>query len=113
MTTPPSMTEKELQEAVIDLAHLFGWQVAHFRPAQNSRGDWRTPVAADGAGFPDLVLVSDTAVIFAELKSAKGRMSDEQKHWILRLREAGSMAAVWRPADWDDGTIADILQAMK
>ena len=47
------MSERELQDAVIQLARLLGWRVAHFRPAMTTRG-WRTPVSADGAGFPDL-----------------------------------------------------------
>ena len=79
------MTEKELQAAVIELAQTFGWKVAHFRPAMNARGDWRTPVAADGKGFPDLVMVSSTTVAFVELKSKKGRLSTEQKEWLEAL----------------------------
>jgi hypothetical protein len=54
--------------AVIDLPHLLGWRAAHFRPARTATG-WRTPVAADGAGFPDLVPAkSGLPVIFAETK---------------------------------------------
>ena len=45
------MREDDLQAWVIDVAHLRRWTVAHFRPAQNKRGDWRLPVAADGKGF--------------------------------------------------------------
>ncbi len=51
------MTHAELQAAVIDCAHMFKWRVAHFRPAQNSRGDWFTPVAADAKGFLDLTML--------------------------------------------------------
>ena len=106
------MTEAELQAAVIDTAHLFGWKVAHFRPAQNSRGDWRTPVAADGKGFPDLVLASARGVVFVELKSARGRLSDEQQGWVDTLRDAGAATHVWYPVDWDNGTIIAYLKGM-
>ena len=103
------MTEAELQSAVIELAHLYGWTVAHFRPAQNARGDWRTPVAADGKGFPDLVLVCDYRLAFVELKSEKGRLRPEQKMWLEAL--GGRVdAMVWRPADWLDGTIETYLK---
>jgi hypothetical protein len=49
----PPPTEREFQRQVIDLARLLGWRCAHFRPGRTARG-WRTPVQADGAGFPDL-----------------------------------------------------------
>lgn len=93
-------SEATFQSAVIDYAQRKGWRVAHFRPAQNARGDWRTPVAADGAGFPDLVLVRDR-VIFAELKSHTGRVREDQHAWLDALRGAAQTEVhVWRPADW-------------
>ena len=94
------MTEADFQRQVIDLARLLGWTVAHFRPARTEQG-WRTPVAADGAGFPDLVLVRDR-VLFVELKSARGRTSPDQDAWIEALTEAGAEVYLWRPDDFDD-----------
>jgi len=91
------VTEAEFQRIVIDMAHLFGWRVAHFRPARTARG-WRTPVAADGKGFPDLVLAKAGRVIFAELKTDTGRLSDDQQAW----RDALPDAVVWRPRDLDE-----------
>ena len=38
------MTEREFQQQVTDLAELYGWAWAHFRPAQPTKG-WRTPVS--------------------------------------------------------------------
>lgn len=114
------MSERELQEAVIDMAHVFGWKVAHFRPAQNSRGDWRTPVAADGKGFPDLVMVSAHAIFFIELKSEKGRLTPEQRDWLDRLSHKNHdwdwnegctlNTMVWKPDHWKDGTIEKLLR---
>ena len=106
------MTEAQFQRSVIELAQLNGWKVAHFRPAQNSKGAWRTPVAADGAGFPDLVLVRDR-VIFAELKTDKGRVRPEQREWLDAIQTATTgdpppcdrtiiETRVWRPRDWPD-----------
>lgn len=103
------MTEAELQQAVIECANVLGWQVAHFRPAQTSKG-WRTPVSAQGKGFPDLVMVNeDGRTIFAELKSERGRLSPEQHRWIGLLGVRGE-AYVWKPADWVDGTIEQVLR---
>lgn len=98
--TALKMSEAEWQQQVIDLAHLHGWRIAHFRPAQNARGDWRTPVAADGKGFPDLVLTRDR-LLFAELKTDAGRLTVEQRHWLDALQRAGAEVAVWRPRDFD------------
>jgi hypothetical protein len=93
------VTEVELQRAVIQLANLGGWRVAHFRPAQTAHG-WRTPVAADGMGFPDLVLAHPTrGVIFAELKAQRGKTSPEQDAWLDCLTTAGADTALWRPSD--------------
>ena len=93
------MREADLQRTVIDMAQTFGWRVAHFRPARTEQG-WRTPVAADGAGFPDLVLVRER-VLFVELKSERGRTTPEQSGWLSDLQSAGAFAQVWRPSDLD------------
>jgi hypothetical protein len=96
----PRESEAGFQRAVIDLARLMGFRVAHFRAAQTARG-WRTPVQADGAGFPDLVMVRGNRIIAAELKAQAGRVSDEQLAWLDALAAAGCESYVWRPRDWE------------
>lgn len=91
------MTEDDWQRQVIDLARLFKWRVAHFRPALTKHG-WRTPVSADGKGFPDLVLVRDR-VIAAELKTRTGIPSPDQHAWLDAFTDAGIETHIWRPAD--------------
>lgn len=105
------MTEQQLQRAVIELARLLGWRVAHFRAAQTVNG-WRTPVEGDGKGFPDLVLARAGRVIFAELKGAKGKLSPEQEAWLEELTGGVYGWCVWRPADWADGTIELVLRGL-
>ena len=105
----PKMPERDLQMAVVDLAQLLKWQVAHFRPAMTKAGNWVTPVAADGKGFPDLVLVRDR-VLFVELKRADGRLTPEQADWAARLLLAGAEHYIWKPLDWYDGTIENVLR---
>lgn len=100
----PHQTEAQFQKAVIELAQLSGWLVAHFRVARMMRGEdvvWRTPVEADGAGFPDLVLVRERT-LFRELKSNRGIVRPEQQMWIERLQIAGADIAIWRPDDWSE-----------
>jgi hypothetical protein len=97
----PRELERDFQGAVIETARLAGWKVAHFRAARTRHG-WRTPVAADGAGFPDLLLVRGTQLVAAELKSARGNVTSEQADWLDALDGAGVAAYVWKPADWNE-----------
>ena len=106
------MREAQLQSDVIDLAHLLGWRVAHFRSVPVKHGDrvvYETPVQADGAGFPDLVLTRDR-VLWVELKSATGRLSTAQQDWMFALANANAECYVWHPNDWSDGTIEATLR---
>jgi hypothetical protein len=103
------MSEADLQSAVIELARLLGWRVAHFRPAQTAQG-WRTPVQADGKGFPDLVLVRRERLVFAELKSARGRTSLEQQGWLAALHGTAAEVYLWDSLDWTAGTIEAALR---
>jgi hypothetical protein len=122
-----SISESELQGAVIELAHTSGWLVHHTRAARSRKG-WRTPIQGD-AGFCDLVLAKNGCVLFAELKSERGRVSPEQQAWIRALdgERQGALLpgqrrvlrpvcdggwisiVVWRPSDWLSGEIAELL----
>ena len=99
-----TVLEKDFTKQVIELAHVYHWKVAHFRAAMTQYG-WRTPVQADGAGFPDLVLARDGKVIFAELKAEKGKLSPEQEAWQQILPSF----YVWRPSDFE----TNIMQVLK
>lgn len=102
-----SMTEAELSDNVIALAHLFKWKVLLVRPARTVHG-WRTPFGADGVGWPDLTLVRGEQLLFVELK-AKGKVTPEQQSWLDVLSKVGTVA-VWRPTDWLDGTVERVLR---
>lgn len=110
------MTEKELQDAVVDCARRLGWRVAHFGAARVGKGDrYITPVAYDGKGFPDLTMARAGRVIFAELKSAEGVLGREQADWLDALWSRGNAAAthamhVWTPADWHAGVVEAALR---
>ena len=105
----PNATETEFKDAVIDLAHSFGWKVVHFRPAQTKHG-WRTPVQGDGKGWPDLILVHRSGwLILAELKDRRGVLSKEQAEWRDTLTEVTEHLLmtrvkyfIWRPKDWSE-----------
>ena len=93
--------ERELQSQVVQLARLLGWRVYHSRPAQYADGRWTTPITGD-TGLPDLILCKPPRLIFAELKSEQGRLSDAQRQWLHALDHCPNVEVyVWRPSDWE------------
>lgn len=97
-TAGAPLSEAEFQRQVTDLATMLGWSWAHFRPARTSHG-WRTPVSGPlGAGWPDLTLIRGDRIIFAELKSDRGRPTPDQT-FALTLLSGAAETYVWFPAD--------------
>lgn len=86
------LSEAEFQEMVVARARIRGWLVHH------DRGDYRQTIAGD-AGFPDLVLAKDGAVIFAEIKAERGKVSQVQHRWLSAIYPDG-VQHIWRPSDW-------------
>ena len=94
-------SEEDFGKTVIELAQLYDWLVSHFRPGRTLQG-WRTAIQGD-KGFPDLVLVRSPRVIFAELKSERGRLTPEGKAWKELLEQCpGVEYYLWRPEDWEE-----------
>ncbi len=95
-----TMLENDFQNNVIDAARKFGWHVYHVYDVQT----------ATERGFPDLVLLREGECIYAELKKANGRLSDEQVEWLRLFKTIqGNEVVVWRPADYD-GVIARLAR---
>lgn len=86
----PAVTERAFQAQVISMAKMLGWMVYHTHDSRRSE-----------PGFPDLVLVRER-IIYAELKTDKGRQSPEQLIWLSKLNQAGAETYLWRPRDWDE-----------
>jgi hypothetical protein len=93
-----AMPEYAWQALVIDIARAHGWRVLHVRAA-GQEGRWRTPVAADGRGFPDLLMCRHDRLIAAELKQVGRYPTPEQRAWLKALALTGAEVYVWRPSD--------------
>jgi|HubBroStandDraft_5_1064220.scaffolds.fasta_scaffold2299985_1 hypothetical protein len=92
-----SATEDQLLSYVTDMLGYKGWLWHHAGDSRRS-----------SAGLPDIVAVRGGRVIFAELKTAKGRFRAEQLRWFDRLLACpGVETYCWRPMDLED--IAEIL----
>jgi hypothetical protein len=94
------VTEEELQARVIALAWRTGLLVFH------SGIPWHDI----GRGFPDLVIIGPRGVLFAELKSAAGKLSAEQKEWRRGITGAGLQWRLWRPAHLNNGHVESELK---
>ena len=98
MTTGPRVvpisalteTEKGFQGWVVDYARLHGWDVFHPR--------WSIQSAS---GWPDLALVRPPRLVFAELKSERGKLSAAQRRWLNQLEQCAVEVYVWKPSDRD------------
>ena len=95
---------KEFMPAVIELAERRGWRVYHTHDSRRS-----------AKGFPDLCMVRNGSLIFAELKSEKGVTTPEQQAWLADLlgvivEGAAVNVYLWRPEQWHDGTIERALR---
>lgn len=90
-------SEKQFMAAVVDLARVLGWSCFHTYLSIRSE-----------SGFPDLLLVRPPRLIFAELKSSRGRLSPAQTAWLALLKAVPCAEVhVWRPEDKQ--RIADVL----
>lgn len=109
MSPAQAQSERDFQAAVVEYAQLCGWLTYHTHDSRRSN-----------PGFPDLVLVRGRSLIFAELKSARGRVTSDQQTWLTALAAvAGEMhdtatadgepfafapirVRIWRPRDWPE-----------
>jgi hypothetical protein len=93
------VTEKDFQATVEQAADLLGWWSWHDNDSRRN-----------AAGFPDLVLVKDSRLIFAELKREKGRLTTVQANVLEMLSKVETVEShLWRPSDWTE--IVERLQS--
>lgn len=79
--------EAWFQYRVCQAARDAGWKVYYTRDSRGSP-----------PGYPDLTLVHPQAgILFAELRTDWGKLSEAQVGWINAINAAGGNAQVWRP----------------
>ena len=108
---PPNTDASEalFMASVMQIANMNDWDAHHIRP-----GRYGNYYKTDGLpGMPDLILIGrrGQGIIWAELKTQKGKLSDEQQSRLLQLNNNGQEVYVWRPADMQ--TIVDRLGAWR
>lgn len=64
------------------------------------------------AGWVDEVIAGPHGVLFRELKTETGRVTDAQRQCLEALTVGGLNADVWRPRDWLSGRVVAELSAL-
>lgn len=85
-----TMTERDLEYFVRAAAQRFGWFRFHVYRSKGSEPGW-----------PDEVLLRPPEMIVAELKSAKGKVTEAQERVLAMLEACGIETYIWRPSDLD------------
>lgn len=88
---PTSMTEAELQSAIVEAAEKLGYHCHHETDSRKSNG-----------GFPDLHIVGHSRQMVLELKSDRGESRPDQRQWIRAFQNAGVDARFVYPEDLDE-----------
>jgi hypothetical protein len=74
---------------VVEALRLAGWLVYHTHDSRRS-----------APGYPDLTCVRGDRILWLELKTETGRLSQAQANWLAALGTAGGSVHVVRPPDW-------------
>lgn len=99
--------EREWQDTVFAAARALGWTVNHVRTTRGKGGRHTTSTSV--VGWPDAEMVHPKhGIIYVELKSQSGRLSEAQVRVLDMIEQAGGRVFVWRPSDWP--AVVDVLK---
>lgn len=112
------MSERTLQDRVMDRAQRRGWKVAHAgrgAVSETAAGEqvWITPMSP---GWPDLFMARGpykgrpARVLAIELKRETNNLEPEQIEWLQLLNAAGVPAVEVKPSDLRLGRVNAILK---
>ena len=108
------MSEAKLQAEVNKLLTANGWRWTHFRTAITQAGHYVTAISGD-KGFPDVIAVRGSRLLFAELKREGGKLEPAQIEWREALYgwalvESRREYHLWKPSDFLSGEIERCLE---
>lgn len=98
------MTEAQLRAEVFALCERLGLEVLYIPDSRRLE---------HGKGYPDLTIVGQHHMLFAELKTAEAKLSREQIRWRYLLLAAGQRVLTWRPVHLWSGEIETELARIK
>lgn len=91
-----TITEREFQQQILDLAKMLKWMGYFTWSSRHSP-----------AGFPDLILLKDRVMVVAELKAKDargkiGQLTPEQYEWLEAFMEITPFVYLWYPEDIEE-----------
>ena len=85
-----AMSEKELQSVVMESLRWMGWKCYHTHDSRRSE-----------PGFPDLVAVKGSRIMYVEFKSESGTVKASQVEWLKALTRSNNEVYLVRPSTQD------------
>ena len=86
-----AITEAQWQTVITEYAKIRGWIIWHDYDSRKNQ-----------AGLPDLIMVRGPRLVFAELKTMKGRIRPHQRVWLDALQQTPAEVYTWRPNQWHE-----------
>jgi hypothetical protein len=74
-----AMTEDQLLTAAVEALTIFGWRWTHPRRSDKA-------LTMGDPGLPDIIAVKPPDLLFVEVKSHAGRLSEAQSAWMADIR---------------------------
>lgn len=106
-----AMTEVQWQATVLTHADRAGWMTYYIPDAMWRRAFVsKIPLHLGNRGFPDLVLLRGSRLLFRELKRMGGSLSEHQEKWRDALVSAGADWDTWYPNELDTKVIPDLWE---
>lgn len=87
-------SEAKFQREVTDLLDLRHWRWHHEVDSRKSK-----------RGLPDIIAVRRDRLIFIELKTKRGVLTDDQIGWLCDVKQMACHQVevyIWRPNDWTE-----------
>jgi len=96
------ISEKAFFSQVEDLLKRFQWEFEHtFEQGVYARRTTK--------GFPDIVACRPPRLLFIELKSERGKVTEAQQEWLDALKATGKVEVyLWKPSQFEE--IVEILR---
>ena len=97
------ITEEQLQHTLVEACRANQRKVFHTTDSRKQvRGPDGYEMVGDTLtqGYPDLTIGDREDTIWAELKSAKGKLEQEQVEWLDNL--PAHQSHVWQPSDLEE-----------
>lgn len=97
-----SLSEKQYQSQITQLATTYGWKWVHFGDSRNTNKHGQQFGDKNAAGWPDLFLIRPPEIVVIEVKKELGTTTPNQDEWLDLFRASGIDTYVSRPSSFEE-----------